>query len=109
MKEQFGKCSICRDKYTLQRVAVDEDAIIYVCSECIEKGRDHFIWLCMVCGKSYVRPKDLVIARIKDRELKKAYMLCENDIVIQGIETCISCSPERMLDYAEMHEATMDC
>ncbi|MBI4682369.1 MAG: hypothetical protein HY757_04625 [Nitrospirae bacterium] len=109
MKYEYGQCSICKDRYTLQHVEIAPETIIYVCSDCIEKAKDNFIWVCMTCGKSYIRPKKLVINRVKDLELKKAYMLCEDMLVIQGIDMCIACSPELILDYAEMHESVMEC
>ena len=109
MKDEYEKCSICKDKYTLQHVDIDQGTVVYVCSECLEKAQDNFIWLCLTCGKPYIKPKQLVINRIKDLELKKAYMLCEDLLTIQGIDVCISCSPERLLDYAEMHETVMEC
>ncbi len=104
-----GKCNICKGRYTMQHVEVSPDSVIYVCSECVEKARENFIWICMTCGKSFIRPKQLVINRTKDLELKKAYMLCQDLLIIQGIDMCIACSPERILDYAEMHESVMDC
>lgn len=109
MNEAYGTCHICRERYTMQSVQVDERSVIFVCSECIDRAKENFIWLCMTCGKSYIKPKKLVIQRIKDLELKKAYMLCEDMLTIQGIDVCIACSPERILDYAEMHEEVMEC
>jgi hypothetical protein len=109
MEDGYGKCHVCKDKYTLQHAEIAEGSVVYVCSECIEKAQDNFIWLCMTCGKAYIKPKQLVIRRIKDLELKKAYMLCEDMLIIQGIDICISCSPERLLDFAEMHEEVMEC
>ena len=109
MKEGFGLCNICKETYTIQNVEVAPDSVIYVCTECIEKAKDNFIWLCLTCGKTFIKPKLLVINRVKDLELKRAYMLCEDMLIIQGIDTCIACSPERMLDYAEMDESAMEC
>lgn len=109
MKKGYGQCNICKDRYTLQNVEVAPGSVIYVCSGCIEKAQDNFIWICMTCGKPYIRPKQLVINRTKDLELKKAYMLCQDLLIIQGIHACISCSPERILDYAEMQEHAMEC
>jgi hypothetical protein len=109
MNDGFGRCNICKDKYTQQHVEVAPDTVVYVCSECIEKARDNFIWLCLTCGKPYIKPKQLVISRIKDLELKRAYMLCEDMLIIQGIDMCIACSPELILDYVEMHETVMEC
>lgn len=109
MKDRFGQCIICKDRYTVNYVEVSPEVVVYVCSGCAEKAEDHFIWICMNCEKTYVQPKQLVISRIKDLELKKAYMLCEDLLIIQGIDICMACSPERILDYAEMHEAVMEC
>ena len=109
MKDGYGQCSICKNRYTLQHVEVAPSSVIFVCSACIEKAEDNFIWICMTCGKSYIRPKQLVISRIKDRELKRAYMLCQDLLIIQGIDMCIACNPDRILDYAEMHESVMEC
>lgn len=109
MKDGFGQCNVCRDKYTLQHVEVAPGTIVYVCSECIEKAKDNFIWLCLTCGNSYIRPKQLVINKTKDLELKRAYMLCEDMLIIQGIDVCIACTPERIVDYAERDESVMEC
>ena len=109
MDHDYGKCNICNEVYTTVNVEVAEEIIIFVCSECIDKAKGNFIWLCLSCGKTYIRPKDLVINKIKDHELKRAYMLCEDMQIIQGIEMCISCSPERIIDYMEMHQIAMEC
>jgi len=109
MEEKCGQCSICKDRYTMQYVEAAPDEYLFVCSECIEKAKDNFIWVCLICGKTFIKPKDLVINKIKDLELKKAYMLCEEMLIIQGIEGCIACSPERILDYAEMDETITEC
>ncbi len=109
MDHEYGKCNICNEVYTTVNVEVAEDIIIFVCSECIDIAKENFIWLCLSCGKTYVRPKDLVITKIKDHELKRAYMLCEDMQIIQGIDMCISCSPERIIDYMEMHQSAMEC
>ncbi len=109
MEDAVGKCNICNDVYTSTHVEVADGIVIYVCGHCLEKAKDNFIWLCMSCGKAYLRPKKLVINRVKDHELKRAYMLCEDMQVIQGIEMCIACSPEKMLDYMEAQEVAMEC
>jgi hypothetical protein len=109
MQDGFGQCNVCKDRYTMQHVEVSPGSVVYVCSGCIEKARDNFIWICMTCGKSFIRPKQLVISRTKDLELKKAYMLCQDALIIQGIDMCIACSPERIFDYAEMLESVMEC
>lgn len=109
MKDSFGKCNICKDRYTSMHVEVSPDSRIFVCSECIEKAKDNFIWLCMTCEKTYIKPKDLVINKIKDHELKRAYMLCKDMLIIQGIDMCIACNPDRIVEFMEAHNESMDC
>ncbi len=109
MKDAHGQCNICKKEYTSKHVEVMPGTVVYVCSQCVEKAKDNFIWLCMNCGKSYIRPKDLVINKIKNYELKRAYMLCEDMLIIQGIDMCIACSPERIVEYMETHQAAKEC
>ncbi len=109
MNDSIGKCNICKDVYTTTHVEVAPGIFVYVCGSCLEKAKDNFIWLCMSCGKAYLRPKKLVINRVKDYELKRAYMLCEDMQIIQGIDMCISCNPEKILDYMEAQQTAMEC
>ena len=109
MKSEVGKCNVCGDVYTTIHVKTSNDAEVFICSECIEKTKDHFIWLCLSCGKAFIRPKDLVISRIKDHELKRVYMLCRDSHIIHGIDACIACNPELIVEYMEMQEAGMEC
>jgi len=109
MKDSVGKCHICKDVYTARFVEIETDVAIYVCGDCIETAKGNFIWLCLSCGKAYIRPKDLVIAKIKDHELKKAYMLCQDMQLIQGIDSCITCHPERIVEYMEMQYNEVEC
>lgn len=109
MSREIGKCIICGEVYTASYVEIFEKTFVFVCAHCLDKAKENFIWLCMTCGKSYVKPKDLVISRIKDYELKRAYMLCKDVQIVQGIDECISCTPERMVEFLEMQEEGMDC
>lgn len=109
MSDLVGKCNICKEVYTSTFVDITPDAGIYVCAACIEKSVDNFIWLCITCGKAYIKPKQLVITRVKDHELKKAYMLCQDEQIIQGIDTCIACHPERIIEYMEMQYSEVEC
>ncbi len=109
MNNEVGKCNICGDVYTSILIETFNNSEVFVCSECIEKAKDHFIWLCLSCGKVFIRPKKLVINRIKDRELKRAYMLCEDSQIIHGIDACIACSPELIVEYMDMQEVGMEC
>jgi hypothetical protein len=82
---------------------------VYVCEKCLEAAKDNFIWICMSCGKVYLRPKKLVLARLRDEELKRAYMICEDMQIIQGIDMCISCDPEGVFNYMESQKMAMEC
>lgn len=44
-----------------------------------------------------------MINRIKDPALKQAYALCEDRQIIQGIDICIECDPQGILNYMEPH------
>jgi len=43
-----------------------------------------------------------VINSLRDQGLKKAYMLCEGMQIIQGVDICISCDPQGILEYWQM-------
>ena len=109
MKDKLDKCCICKKEYTSMHVEVTPGVAIYVCSCCIEKAKDNFIWICTSCGKHYMRPKELVISRTKDPELKRAYMLCQDMQIIQGIDMCIECDPERIVEYMEKKRPAAKC
>ncbi len=109
IKNTLGLCAICNSVHTSNHVEVEQDSMVYVCSGCVEKAIDNFIWICLSCGKSFIKPKQLVIHRVKDRELKRAYMLCQDLLIIQGIESCISCHPERIVEYMETLISSVEC
>ncbi len=109
MKNEIGKCDVCGTDFTRIHVHISSGKKVFICAECVEKAKDNFIWLCLSCGKTFIKPKELVITRIKDRELKKAYLLCKDTQVIQGIDMCISCTPELIVKYMEMQEVGMEC
>jgi hypothetical protein len=109
MKKELDICCICKKEHTSMHVEVAPGTVIYVCSNCIDKAKDNFIWLCMSCGRHYMRPKEVVINRVKDPELKRAYMLCKDMQIIQGIDMCIECDPERVVEYVETHKSASPC
>ena len=109
MKNEYDQCCICKKEHTSMNVEVTPGVVIYVCSNCIEKAKDNFIWLCNSCGKHYMRPKELVIARTKDPELKKAYMLCKDMQIIQGIDMCIECDPAGIAEFMENKRQAARC
>ncbi len=82
--------------------------LVYVCPACMEKSRDNFVWLCLNCGKSYFRPKKLVLGRLQHSGLGNASLLGEGIQLIQGIEICIECDPQGILEYVYGKEAELD-
>jgi hypothetical protein len=109
MDESVGKCCICNDVFTSTHIELEPETVVFVCGHCLEKAKDNFIWLCLSCRKSFIRPKELVINRVKDHELKKAYMLCQDLQIIQGLDMCIACDPERIIDYMEIQSNGIEC
>jgi hypothetical protein len=82
---------------------------IFVCENCLEAAKYNFIWICMNCGKVYVRPKALVLSRINDPELKRAYLLCEDMQIIQGLDMCIECDPQGIVNYMKIVKHEGEC
>ena len=109
MKEELGQCSVCKKEHTSTNVEVTPGVFIYVCSNCLEKAKDNFIWICTSCGKHFMRPKEIVINRTKDPELKRAYMLCKDMQIIQGIDMCISCDPQGIVEFMEAERPAAKC
>jgi len=101
------QCTICKHEYTSVHTEVMPGVKVYVCNNCMEAAKDNFIWICMSCGKVYLRPKKLVIEKMHDMELKRAYMLCEDMQLIQGIDICVACDPEGILDYMDAQKTAM--
>lgn len=101
LETKHEQCTICKHEYTSINTEVMPGIKIYVCDTCLEAAKYHFIFVCMSCGQVYLRPKKLVIERVKDAELKKAYMLCEDMQIIQGIDMCIACDPEGIVNYMD--------
>jgi hypothetical protein len=102
MNNELKKCNLCpkgKENHTSINTEVQPGEFIHVCSDCLEKTKDNFIFLCMDCGTVHIRNKILMINRIKDLDLKKAYMLCQDKQIIQGIDMCVSCNPEGIVDY----------
>jgi len=109
MYEPLAQCNVCKKEYTSLHVEVMPGVTVHVCQGCLEKAKTNFIWICMGCGKSYMRPKALVISKLKDQELKRAYMLCEDMVIVQGIDACIECDPETILAYMESVHSAVEC
>lgn len=103
------KCSICREEYTSTHVEAASGVLIYVCENCLEAAKYNFIWICMNCGRVYLRPKKLVIDRIDNYELKRAYLMCEDMQIIQGIDMCIGCNPQGIMNYVNDKKMKAEC
>lgn len=103
------KCSLCKKEYTSIHTEAQPGVHIYVCDSCLESAKNNFIWLCMSCGKVYLRPKKMVIERTTNFELKRAYLLCEDMQIIQGIDMCIECDPQGIVNYMNLEKTAMEC
>ncbi len=101
IETKHKQCTICKHDYTSIHTEVMTGVIIYVCDDCLEAARYNFIWVCMGCGKVYIRSKKLVIERLNNTELKRAYILCEDMKIIQGLNMCIACDSEGIMNYMD--------
>ena len=102
-------CTICKKEYTSIHTEAAPGIKIHVCDNCLETAKHNFIWICMGCGKVYLRSKKLVLERLTNFELKQAYGKCEDMQIIQGIDICIECDPEGIFNYMEVQNAAMEC
>ncbi len=94
-----GLCSICHEQMTTIHAEVGGGgAVVHVCEACLESAKENFIWICMGCGNVYIRPKSLILARLKDPDLLRAYNACADLQLIQGIDRCVECDPEGIVE-----------
>ncbi len=103
------ECTICKKEYTSIHTEVAPGVNVYVCDKCLETAKNNFIFICMSCGKVYLRPKKLVMERLNNFELKQAYAQCEDMQIIQGIDICVSCDPEGVFNYMEVQKTAQEC
>ncbi len=103
------KCTICKEEYTSTYAEAMPDVVVYICENCIEAAKHNFIWICMRCGRVYMRPKKLVIDRTDNLELKRAYIQCEDMQIIQGIDMCIECDREGIMNYMNDRKIRARC
>jgi hypothetical protein len=101
MEIKYKQCTICRHEYTSIHTELTPGINIYVCNDCLDAARYNFIWVCMRCGKVYLRSKKLVIDRLKNTEIRRAYILCEDMKIIQGLDTCIACDSGGIINYMD--------
>jgi len=109
INNRLEKCTVCRQEYTSTHTEAAPGVTIYVCKACLEAAKYNFMWICMNCGKVYLRPKKLVINRLKDEEIKRAYIICEDMQIIQGIDICMTCDPEGIFNYMESQKIAVEC
>jgi hypothetical protein len=93
-----GLCSVCHEATTTVHAEVAPGTAVFICEKCLESAKQNFIWICLGCANVYIRPKALVLARLKDPELRKAYHACADLQIIQGIDRCIECDPEAIAE-----------
>ncbi len=96
--EDKGLCVVCKEAMTTIHTDVEGGMKIFVCEKCLESTKQNFIWICIGCGNVFIRPKSIVLKRLADSRLKKAYHVCEDLQIIQGIDRCIECAPEDIME-----------
>jgi hypothetical protein len=89
-------------------VEVKPGVLVYACSSCLKKAKDSFIWVCVNCGRTYFRTKDLVLNRLQGYGLKNATVLCDGAQLIMGIDICIDCDPQGILEYVQSGSEELD-
>jgi len=108
MYEPIGRCHICKEEYTSTHVEIRPRVVVYTCSECLKKAKDYFIWICINCGQVYFRPKRVIIERLKNTGIGNAIRLCEGMQLIFGIDMCIECNPEGIVEYVYGSDHVME-
>lgn len=93
-----GLCLICKEALTTVHTELDSGRKIFVCEKCLETTKQNFVWICMKCSNVYIRPKSVVLKRLTDARLKEAYHVCEDLQIIQGLDCCIECDPETIMN-----------
>lgn len=112
MLEVYGKighCSICKEEYTSTFFEASPGVKIYACENCLEAARYNFIWICLNCGKIYIKPKMFLMKNTGDSELKKIHAMLEDSAVIQGISMCLACNPDDILYFLEPEKMGTEC
>ena len=94
-----GLCSVCHEAMTTVHAEGAPGATVFLCEKCLESAKQNFIWICLGCANVYIRPKSLVLARLKDPELRKAYQACAELQIVQGIDRCVECDPGTIVEY----------
>ena len=97
---RIAQCDACKREYTSFHFEASPGFKIYICGHCLDLAKSNFIWICLNCGNSYHRPKEVVLSRIHDYGVKEASFLSEN-LIIQGIDGCIYCDPQLILKSSD--------
>ena len=105
--KRMRPCSVCKEEMTTVHADIGGQAV-YVCEKCLEMAKQNFIWICMSCGSVFIRPKSVVINGLSGA-LRRAYEFCENEQIIQGIDMCIECSPEEIVEYVAVAKGEHNC
>jgi hypothetical protein len=102
MEEYLSKkklCHLCKSSSTTIHAEILPGEHIFVCEQRLETAKQNFIWICMSCGNVYIRPKSLVLSRLKDPKLRSAYEQCRGMQIIQGLDRCIECDAEGIKEF----------
>jgi len=102
------KCHVCREEWTTIHAEIAPGRHVFLCEKCLETAKQNFIWICMHCGNVYIRPKSLVLKRLHDPALKRAYLECEDLQIIQGIDRCIECDAESVAEFVAGAKSAYD-
>lgn len=98
LRNELKICNVCSHEYTSIHVEAMPGQMLYICDTCLEAAKYNFIWVCLNCGKSYLRSKELVRKRMNGSYLTTALHLDECQLV-QGVTVCIACDPHAILRY----------
>ncbi|UCH45202.1 MAG: hypothetical protein JSV11_00395 [Nitrospiraceae bacterium] len=106
MYDEMHQCNICKKEYTSMHVEARPGVPVYVCSVCMEKAKDNFIFICLNCGRSFSRPKASIVTRLQNTNFERASMQFIGVQLIQGIDICITCDPQGIVKYVYGEFAT---
>jgi hypothetical protein len=95
---KIDQCIVCRHEYTSTHVEALPGLSIHVCETCLESARYNFVWICLSCGRVYMRSKALMMKRAKNPALEQAFALYIRRPIIQGLDICIECDPQGILN-----------
>lgn len=105
---RISECTICKYDYTSSCLEVMPGIKIYVCERCLESARDNFVWICLNCGQSYLRPKKTIMERRNGYDIREARILARTRI-IQGLSMCIQCKPHSIMAYVKKEAQRSKC